>query len=172
MLAVSGSLRGTSSNTAVLTAAAALAPPGIEITMYGDLAAIPPFNPDLDTETPPAAVATFRAALQGCDALLICSPEYAHGVSGVMKNALDWLVGSGELIDKPIALINASPRATIAHGALRETLVTMTGRVIDDASITLPLDGGGWTARRIVEDDRLSAMLVRAVTALAEAARR
>ena len=62
---------------------------------------------------------------------LICSPEYAHGVSGVLKNALDWVVSSGELIDTPIALINASARATIAYGCLRETLTTMSGRVIE-----------------------------------------
>ena len=67
--------------------------------------------------TPPAAVIGFRAALEACDAILISSPEYAHGVSGVLKNALDWVVGSGELIDKPIALINASARATHAHAS-------------------------------------------------------
>ena len=73
-----------------------------------ELADVPPFNPDLDTDTAPVEVVRFRAALEACDAILICSPEYAHGVSGVLKNALDWVVGSGELMDKPIALINAS----------------------------------------------------------------
>ena len=62
-------------------------------------------------------------------------------MSGVLKNALDWVVGSGELMDKPIALINASARATHAYASLRETLTTMSGRVIEDASVTIPLDG-------------------------------
>ena len=112
MLAMSGSLRHVSSNTALLRTAVQLAPVGVELSVYAELGIIPPFNPDLDTDAPPAAVSRFRAALQASDALLISSPEYAHGVSGVLKNALDWVVGSGELVDKPVALLNASSRAT------------------------------------------------------------
>ena len=114
------------------------------VNVTTELADVPPFNPDLDTDTAPAGVARFRAALEACDALLICSPEYAHGVSGVLKNALDWVVGSGELMDKPIALINASTRATHAHASLQETLTTMSGRVIEEASVTIPLEGAKW----------------------------
>src|SRR6476620_11424944 len=141
VLAISGSLRRASSNSALVSAAVRLAPAGVEVSTYGALADIPPFNPDLDADTAPAGVVRFRAALEACDAILICSPEYAHGVSGVLKNALDWVVGSGELMGKPIALINASTRATHADASLRETLATMSGRVIEEASVTIPLDG-------------------------------
>src|SRR5512138_474853 len=124
VLAISGSLRAASSNTALVGAAVLLAPGGVEVSAYQGLADIPPFNPDLDTAVPPAAVVRFRDALVGCDAILISSPEYAHGVSGVLKNALDWVVSSGELIDKPIALVNASARSIHAQASLRETLTT------------------------------------------------
>ncbi|MGF6231050.1 NAD(P)H-dependent FMN reductase [Inquilinus ginsengisoli] len=122
ILAISGSLRAGSSNTALLHAMAALAPAGVEVSVYGGLADLPHFNPDLDPESIPA-VADFRALLAAADGVLISSPEYAHGVAGVMKNALDWVVATGEFVDKPVALINASPRAHHAQEALTETLV-------------------------------------------------
>jgi len=167
VLAISGSLRHASSNSALVRAAARLAPVGVEIEIYGELGEIPPFNPDLDTEPAPAAVLRLRAALEASDAILISSPEYAHGVSGVLKNALDWVVSSGEIIYKPIALINASARATHAHAALRETLTTMSGRVISEASVTIPLEGAGWDANVIAQDAHLSDLLRSAFAALA-----
>src|SRR5262249_34560586 len=88
ILAISGSLRSASSNTALVNAALRVAPVGVEISVFHGLADIPPFNPDLDNDDPPAAVVGLRAALHACDAILISSPEYAHGVSGVLKNAL------------------------------------------------------------------------------------
>ena len=171
ILAISGSLRGASSNTAVINAAVRVAPVGVEVSVYSGLADVPPFNPDLDTDTPPIAVVRFRAALEACDAILICSPEYAHGVSGVLKNTLDWVVGSGELIDKPIAVINASTRAIRADASLRETLTTMSARVVEDASITIPLAGSEHDASRIAGDVHLSRLLRASLLALAQAAR-
>ena len=150
---------------ALIGAAARVAPAGVSVSVYPALGDIPPFNPDLE-DHPIASVRRFRTALQSCDALVISSPEYAHGVSGVLKNALDWVVGSGELIDKPVALINASTRATLAHASLKETLTTMSARVIDDASVVVPLDGRSWDAGSIAGDARLSALLADALTAL------
>jgi len=171
VLAISGSLRQASSNSALVYAAVRLAPEGTEVSIYSELAAVPPFNPDLDVDPAPPGVVRFRTALEACDAILICSPEYAHGVSGVLKNALDWVVSSGELIDKPIALINASGRATIAYGSLRETLTTMSGRVSEEASVTIPLEGSGRDAGGIAHDASLSGLLKSSLTALARAAR-
>src|SRR5437868_5642473 len=107
VVAISGSLRAGSSNAALLRAAAALAPTGMTITFYAGLDTLPPFNPDLDAEgaVPPAPVAALRATLAGARGFLICSPEYAHGVPGALKNALDWVVSSGEFTDKPILLL-------------------------------------------------------------------
>ena len=171
VLAISGSLRTASSNSALVSAAVRVAPVGVEVSVYGALADVPPFNPDLDTDTAPVGVARFRAALGACDAILICSPEYAHGVSGVLKNALDWVVGGGELMDKPIALINASGRATLAYESLRETLTTMSGRVVEDASVTIPLAGSRSDAASMAQDGYLSGLLTASLVALARVAR-
>ena len=171
VLAISGSLRGASSNSALVNAAAMLAPDGVELSVFSGLGSIPPFNPDLDTNDPPPAVLELRVALGAADAILISSPEYAHGVSGVLKNALDWLVGSSELIGKPIALINASSRATHAHASLQETLTTMSGRVIADASIMIALDGRALSADGIAHDISLSRLLTSALDVLVRSTR-
>jgi NAD(P)H-dependent FMN reductase len=171
VLAISGSLRGASSNSALVNAAPLRPPDGVHVSVFAGLGRIPPFNPDLDTDDPPAAVLELRAALYAADAILISSPEYAHGVSGVLKNALDWLVGSGELIGKPIAVINTSSRATHAHAPLLETLTTMSGRVIADASITIALDGRAFKAKDIADDLSLSMLLTSGLEVLARSTR-
>ena len=169
ILAISGSLRANSSNTAALIAAARLAPPGVDVVLYDGLTTLPFFNPDLDTEAPPAAVRSFRQAVGAADDLLVSSPEYARGVAGVMKNALDWLVGSFEFPGKPVALINASPRSVHADAQMRTTLVTMSARLIEAASITLPLLGRGLDADGIVADADLSTTLAAALRVFADA---
>lgn len=162
ILALSGSLRAASLNTALLRALARIAPPEIEVRVFTGLGQLPLFNPDLERDEP-APVAALRQAIMDADALLIASPEYAHGVSGVMKNALDWMVGSECFIDKPLALFNASPRATLAQAALRETLVTMSARVVDAACITLPIIGSGLDRDRIAADPQLRAAMLAAL---------
>jgi NAD(P)H-dependent FMN reductase len=169
ILAISGSLRTTSSNTAVVYAAKALAPAGVEVVVYGGLADLPPFNPDDDGETVPTPVVDLRSRVEGADAVLISSPEYAHGVPGVLKNALDWLVGGAEIVGKPSALINAAPRATHAHASLTETLTVMSARVIQAASITVGLTGRNLDASGIVADAELSSALRSAIVALVRA---
>ena len=171
VLAISGSLRTASSNSALVQALTTLAAEMAHVSVYVGLSELPPFNPDHDGDDTPLPVQDFRAALQSCDALVISSPEYAHGVPGVLKNALDWIVGSGELIDKPIAVINASARATHADAALRETLTTMSARVSESASVTIPLEGSGRDANGIVEDPLLSQLLQASVAALAQVVR-
>jgi len=111
-------------------------------------------------------VAQFRLALQASAAVLISSPEYAHGVPGALKNALDWIVGSGEIVGKPVALVNASPRATHAHASLVETLRVMSADVVEDASITIPLSGRDLDTSGIVADPELSKAIRSALAAL------
>ncbi|HEX6088325.1 MAG TPA: NADPH-dependent FMN reductase [Thermoanaerobaculia bacterium] len=133
IVGISGSLRARSSNAALLRAAARIVP----VTIYEGLATLPPFNPDLDEEgaTPPPAVAELRRLLFEADAVLISSPEYAHGVPGVLKNMLDWLVSAGALEGKRVALLNASPAGgTYAQASLLETLRTMNWNVVAEAS--------------------------------------
>lgn len=110
------------------------------MTPYEDLGKLPIFNPDL-TETLPPAVAELRRLTLGCDGLILSSPEYAHGVPGGMKNALDWMVGWGELAYKPVALYNTSPYGGHAKAALAEILVTMSLRIVPEAAFTLHLRG-------------------------------
>jgi chromate reductase, NAD(P)H dehydrogenase (quinone) len=141
IISISGSLRAASLNTAVLHAARRLAPTGVEIELFEGIGQLPFFNSDLEADRLPAEVARFRTIIGAADGLLISSPEYARGVSGVMKNALDWLVGSHEFPGKPVALINTSPRATHALESLTITLETMSAQLVRDASITLPLLG-------------------------------
>ncbi len=170
ILAISGSLRAASSNAAILRAAGALAPERVAVALYAGLGELPHFNPDLDVEPAPPAVARFREALRAADALLISSPEYAHGVPGSLKNALDWLVGSGELVEKPVGLISSS-RSAYSDAALREILTVMTAALVPDASIKLEL----WTNRvdeaALLANEEVSGALRAAVAALAEVAR-
>lgn len=169
LLAISGSLRAASSNTAALKAAARLAPTGVQIELYAGLGELPPFNPDLDTDEPPAAVRQLRREVGRSDGLLISSPEYAHGIAGSLKNLLDWLVGSLEFPDKPVAIINASPRAVHAEAQLREILATMSARLVEGASIGLPLLGRGLDADGIAADPALGGPLAQALRDFAAA---
>ncbi len=142
ILALSGSLRTASENTRLLHALARLAPAGMEVVVYSGLGGLPMFNPDIEFSNP-SAVAALRGAINAADAVIIASPEYAHGVSAVIKNALDWMVGNESFVNKPVALLNAAPRATHAYLALRETVTMMSANVIGAACITFaqPITG-------------------------------
>lgn len=143
VLALSGSLRAASSNSAILRVAARVAPPPIIVEVHPGLDALPFFNPDLDRgfDDPalPQPVRALRATIAASDAVLISSPEYAHGVSGMFKNALDWLVGGAEMIGMRVALINTAPHATHAMAALAETLRTMSVTLVDEASVAIAI---------------------------------
>ena len=169
LLAISGSLRVASSNTAVLQAAAKLAPAGVAIELYRQLGDLPHFNPDFDNERVPGIVANFRALIGAADGVLISSPEYARGVPGTLKNALDWLVGSLEFPNKFVALINVSPRATSAQASLTTTLETMSARIVAEACVTLPLLGTSLGAEEIVANAELAGPLSKAISAFVDA---
>lgn len=156
IVAICGSLRAHSSNLALLRAARKLAPEGMTITLYEGLANLPHFNPDDDEEgaTPPSAVAELRSLLAAADGILISSPEYAHGIPGSLKNALDWLVSVGALVDKPIAIINASPGGgQFAQASLAETLTTMNWRVV-----------GAWSSPKKVRDENVDDDIAEIIT--------
>jgi len=167
VLALPGSLRAASINAALCRAAARLAPPGQRITVWGDLGLLPLFNPDFE-DAPPHAVARFRAAIGGADALLIASPEYAHGISGAMKNALDWLVSYEAFVAKPVAVINSSARARHAHESLLEVLKTMSATVVDEASVTVPLLGSCTTEDAMLSTPAVASQIRSALIALSE----
>lgn len=110
LLAIVGSLGARSSNRLLLERAAAIAPAGIEVTVFADLGSLPHFDPDLPDDAAPAPVRAFRAAIAAHDAVLVASPEYGHSLPGVLKNAIDWCIGSGELEGKIVGVT-----AAVAH---------------------------------------------------------
>src|SRR5262245_56991969 len=158
ILAISGSLRTASSNTTLLQATSALAPEGVEITLYDGLGGLPHFNPDLEEGLQPSVV-DFRTELPAARGVLMSWPEYADGVPGALKNALDWVVGSGECVDKPVALLNASPRATHAQASLRETLTVMTARIVVEASVAISRSGKSLDTAEITSNPEISGVL-------------
>lgn len=172
LLTISGSLRAGSSNAALLDAAARLAPVDVMVSTYAGIAALPAFSPDIE-EGPgglPAAVAHWRAALAAADAVLISSPEYAHGIPGALKNALDWAVGGSEMVAKPVGLLSASAASRFAHPQLVEVLTTMSAAVVPAASVVLDIPRRGADAARLVADPVLGPALRNVVRALLAAA--
>ena len=141
ILAISGSLRADSYNTALLQNAAKLNFPGISLTMFNLLAQIPLFNPDSKQADLPEPVSKLRQMIDHSDAIIISTPEYAHGIPGALKNALDWLVSFNEIILKPVAVMSVSTSelgAYRAHSALIKVLHAMNTNVIIDASLNVP----------------------------------
>jgi chromate reductase len=141
ILGISGSLQERSSNRALLEAARRLARDGVTVDEYRGIASLPHFNPDLENEGPPENVAEFRARIDEADGVLIASPEYAFGVPGALKDALDWLVGSGDLYGKPIVVLSAAPaaeRGANARADLERTLRGQGAQVLMSATIVVP----------------------------------
>ena len=142
VLAISGSLRAASSNSMLMRAAAALAPEGMTVTIYEGLGDLPHFTPDLDGDEPPQAVQQLRELLRAADGVVVCTPEYAHGMPGSLKNALDWVVSSGEFDGKLAAALSASPSGMggdKAHASLVQTLKVLGAKIPEGASLIVPL---------------------------------
>jgi NAD(P)H-dependent FMN reductase len=141
ILGISGSLQQRSSNRALLEAARDLAGDGMSVSEYRGVERLPHFNPDLDRDGAPPSVVDFRSRVRGADGVLIASPEYAFGVPGALKDALDWLVGSGDLYQKPVAVLSAAPSAERGRNAradLERTLHGQGARVIASSTIVVP----------------------------------
>ncbi|GER91237.1 FMN reductase [Dictyobacter vulcani] len=141
ILAISGSLRTSSTNTRLVRAIIKLAPATMDFTLYEGLGDLPHFSPDIDDDKSPAAVQTFRQLLTDADGVLICTPEYAFGVPGVLKNALDWTVSSGDFSGKPVVAISASPLwggGDKAHASLMLTLQALGANVPEAGTLSIP----------------------------------
>jgi chromate reductase len=126
LLGVSGSLRAASFNTALLRAAQDVAPQGVTIEIFG-LHDLPLFNQDVEDQGDPEPVKAWKDAVRGADALLLACPEYNGGITGVLKNAIDWASrGSpSALAGKTACILGASPGVTgtvRAQDALRQSL--------------------------------------------------
>ncbi|WP_343228992.1 NADPH-dependent FMN reductase [Rhizobium setariae] len=139
--AISGSLRQRSTNSALLRALAEVSPECMAIEICDCIGDLPIFNPDLEGDLTPASVAHFANKVRAADALIIACPEYAHGIPGGLKNALDWLVSRDEIPHKPVMLARASNRSDYAHTALREVLNTMSVALTPKTTISIHLLG-------------------------------
>jgi chromate reductase, NAD(P)H dehydrogenase (quinone) len=141
ILAISGSLRSSSSNTTILRALMGLAPKDTNISIYQGIGNLPHFNPELDDDLVLLSVRDWRTQLQESDGIIFCTPEYAHGVPGALKNALDWIVSSGEFMHKPTAVISASPSmdgGAKANASLVETLQVMMAEIAAGSILCIP----------------------------------
>lgn len=161
--AISGSLRKASINTKLLQAISDTASTNVSINICNFLGDLPLFNPDIEgpdlDKTTPEPVAKLRVLLAASDGVIIASPEYAHGITSVLKNALDWLVASGEFAAKPVAILNAAPRSSIANKALKEVLSTMDARLVPEASLDIPVLGNQSTTTNLLENPELSPLI-------------
>jgi chromate reductase len=176
ILAMSGSLRERSFNRALLRAAAELAPPGVEIVEV-DLSPIPLYNGDVEAAGAPEPVEALRTEVRDADGLLLATPEYNRGTSGVLKNAIDWLSRpalASVLRWKPVAVIGATTGRSgtrRAQNQVREALLFPGAEVVDGPEVAIALardrfDGEGGR----LTDEEARAALRELLRLLAEAA--
>jgi NAD(P)H-dependent FMN reductase len=140
ILAVSGSLQRRSKNAALLLIAARVAPQGVDLVLFDGLRDLPHFNPDIEANEVPASVLRWRQALANCDAVLIASPEYGFSLPGALKNAIDWVIGSGELEGKIVAVtagVVGPERGHRGLQSLRNTLSAVRASIVGGEPIPI-----------------------------------
>jgi NAD(P)H-dependent FMN reductase len=169
LLALCGSQRAGSWSAALLRAVQALAPEDVHVEIFEDHKRLPLFNPDL---APPAEASMLWAAVSAADAIVIASPEYAHGVTGTIKNTLDWLVGHEPFAFKPVGVLNPAYQSYHADEALKESLRMMSADLVPDACLRIPVIGSGIAQGAIDTDPRFARPIQAVLQALAIHARR
>jgi chromate reductase len=137
ILAICGSLGNNSSNMKMLETVSRTWMNDVEFILSDSIRHLPHFNPELDNDSVAQSVTDFRQQLKEADAVLICTPEYAYGVPGSLKNALDWTVSSGELVNKPLALITASLSGEKAQAALLQTFTALSANITAERTLLL-----------------------------------
>jgi chromate reductase, NAD(P)H dehydrogenase (quinone) len=135
ILAIPGSLRATSSSNLLLKAFSELLPHDVKVHVSYATASMPPFD---DSATLPSTVMEFHRTIREADAIVICTPEYAFGIPGALKNALDWTVATGDLYQKPVSVITASSSGEKGHAALLLVLEALSADVIPQANVVIP----------------------------------
>ncbi|PTQ96966.1 NAD(P)H-dependent FMN reductase [Mucilaginibacter yixingensis] len=159
ILAISGSLRSDSSNTRILKLLGTWMPADVNYLIYDGMGVLPHFIPFAEGEPLPPQVSVLHQQLNEADALIICTPEYAFGVPGSLKNLLDWTVGTGNLVDKPVALITASSKGDDAHAALLKILSALSAQVTD--ALLIPFIRSRFNAEGNITDASTEAELRR-----------
>jgi NAD(P)H-dependent FMN reductase len=164
ILALCGSQRSRSLTAGLLRACQRLAPAGVAIDCFEHHKDFPLFNPERTDM--PSGVLALQDAITAADALLIASPEYAHGVTGTIKNTLDWVVNHAPFAGKPVAVLNPSYQSFHADEALKETLRTMSADLVLDACLRIPVIGSGADPERIADMPRFAVPISAALRAL------
>lgn len=141
ILAISGSAREASTNTALLNVMKDVASTEVEVVVFHGLSSLPVFSPDLEGVDTPLVVRQFMAMIASSDGIVIASPEYVRAIPGGLKNAIDWMVSRNEIIDKPIALMHASHRGDDMLASLRLVLATVSRNFLESSFLRLPLIG-------------------------------
>jgi chromate reductase len=159
VLAISGSTRQQSSNHGLLKAIGEMMAERLDITIFRSVADLPHFDPDRNLDHIPDEVVAFRSRLRAADGVIICTPEYAHGVPGSLKNAIDWTVSSSDFSHKPTVLITASSDGRFGHQALLETLRVIEAKEVDQLQLLIQfiktkVDGAG----KIIHEDTRTAV--------------
>lgn len=139
ILAISGSSRGASTNTAMLEAVSYIARPNHEMTVFSCISDLPVFSPDFENHRPPRPVRRFIDMIRENEGLIISSPEYVRAIPGGLKNAIDWLVSREEIIGKPIALMHASHRGDDMLAQLRLVLSTVSDKFSNEIFLRFDL---------------------------------
>lgn len=139
LLALSGSLRHFSTNTALLRAIQNRTPTNTSITIWKSFKDFPIFSPDGEGAQTPLIIREFVQQVEMADGLIVSCPEYAHGIPGGFKNALDWLVSNEKFPGKSVMIAHASHRGEFVLSALHEVLKTMSANIIEDAFLRIPL---------------------------------
>ncbi|MEZ2220430.1 NADPH-dependent FMN reductase [Rhizobium sp. RCC_161_2] len=150
LYALCGSLRQASTSRRLLRALHAASPDGVSIEICDFIGDLPIFNPDDEGEGTPAIVASFAEKIRDADGLIVSCPEYAHGIPGGFKNALDWLVSRDEVPFKPLMFAHASHRGDLVLEQLTDVLQTMSLRVMPEAFLRVPLAGKSDEAQAVV----------------------
>ncbi len=159
IIAISGSTRHRSTNLTLINTIKDLYADKLDISIFQGLSDIPHFNPDLDTDNPPKFVADFRKHLNEADGILICTPEYAMGVPGTLKNAIDWTVSSMEFSHKPVALITASSSGQKGHLSLMETLKIIESDIPESSQLLISFVKTKVKDGKIVDADTLEQVI-------------
>ncbi|MGJ4927233.1 NADPH-dependent FMN reductase [Bradyrhizobium sp. HKCCYLS2038] len=169
---ISGSLRAHSASSAVIAAAAELAPAGVPSMIYTELATLPHFNPDNDRHPLPVEVARLRELLARASAVMLSTPEYAGSLPGSFKNLIDWTVGAGSLYQRPVGWINPSGHggAHDAYADLRTVLERAGATIIEAACVATPAPPTALDAEGRIASLEIRATIATAMTALAQAA--
>lgn len=141
ILAISGSSREASTNTALLQTMKNLAPLGVDISVFCHLHTLPVFSPDAEGENTPLVVREFLELVSVNDGIVISSPEYIRAIPGGLKNAIDWMVSRFEVIGKPIILVHASHRGDDMLVSLRIVLSTLSNNFLEHLFLRIPLIG-------------------------------